>query len=183
MRHATTILTKCFNWYFNRNCNFNNFSKVLICAPWRWSSGTETFRGYVKHLNTNCSISCFNKQCIRWRIQFIQSHIPFLHSTILSFSKLDISSFLFLRNQFFFISTTLITCNLRNCQDFCIAGSNTSHVDVVTATSPPDVSWTSANMRLRHINERASTDICRLKFGTTKNIPMGGPMWKCTQQL
>jgi hypothetical protein len=50
VRHATTILTKCFNWYFNINCNFSNFSKVLVCAPWRCSNWTETCRGYVKEI-------------------------------------------------------------------------------------------------------------------------------------
>jgi hypothetical protein len=84
MRHATTILTKCFNWYINRNCNFGNFSKVLICAPWGWSSRTETCRGYVKHLNTNCSILCFNKQCIRWRNSFV--HISASRHNLLSMS-------------------------------------------------------------------------------------------------
>jgi hypothetical protein len=43
----------------------------MCSSLWRWSSGTETCRGYVKHLNTNCSILCFNKQCIRWKKKFV----------------------------------------------------------------------------------------------------------------
>jgi hypothetical protein len=35
---------------FLRNCNFSNFSKVLMCAPWRWSKGTETCRGWKMNI-------------------------------------------------------------------------------------------------------------------------------------
>jgi hypothetical protein len=33
MRHATTILTKCFNWYFNRNCNLVTLARFWYVLP------------------------------------------------------------------------------------------------------------------------------------------------------
>ena len=69
--HCTaTILTMCFNWWFQRDCNF---SKVPLYAPWWCSEETETCRSHIRKdiLNINCSILWFNKKCICWQNSFV----------------------------------------------------------------------------------------------------------------
>jgi hypothetical protein len=62
MHHTTTILTKCFNWYFKEIVILVTLARCWYVVPEDGPVGPKHVGAMQKkYLNKNCSILCFNK--------------------------------------------------------------------------------------------------------------------------